>query len=396
MASDRWEGGLVFHPENCQQPGVWNPCPWCHPAIFTVVVCASSGTWEITWDGNTTGPLAFNITAAALTTAVQTLADTVAGAGELEVFVMGGTGNAAGSTPYVITISGDAIDALCDGTPLPFPLDIAAVTITLAGGTCGEPVTGELTQTPGLYEDPKSAAEPTEDVFYDPPVLEIPYTCTTYSRLDFDEYRRRALENLEVGKSKALEYELWTGARVPTNPSLVGSTPNDNDHILNPGGAAAPIAVPPGIALMLLAQALANCGPGKRGMIHATAALAERWMNTTAVMSVHPADWCFGPAEIPGCRILVTGGRGDIIISGSGYPGTGPLGQPTPGPNEAWAYATGLVHVKLGEPHIYPDTMSEALDRATNTVTVRAETTAVAVWDLCCSFAVLVDLCGVG
>jgi hypothetical protein len=89
--------------------------------------------------------------------------------------------------------------------------------------------------------------------------------------------------------------------------------------------------------------------------------------------------------------MLRTRSREDIVIVGAGYPGTGPFGQPAPSGTELWAFATGMVDVRLGDPMIYPQTFSEALDRHTNTVVFRGEQTAAVVHDGCCSFAVLID-----
>ncbi len=184
---------------------------------------------------------------------------------------------------------------------------------------------------------------------------------------------------MEATKSKALEFEFWTGFQNPDNISLMQTTPNDDSHVLNPGGAAAPVAVSPGMALMLFAQALANCGGGGRGMIHATPALVERWVTLSSISCND--------------KLITTCGRGDIIVNGTGYLGWGPTGQPIPSANTVWAFATGMVNVRIGEAEIYPDNINEALNRATNEVTFRGEVTAAAVFDPCCTFAVLIDLC---
>jgi hypothetical protein len=232
----------------------------------------------------------------------------------------------------------------------------------------------------GPPPNPKKVYDGNQDpVEYAPFILEVPYTCAAYGFRAVD-YEEKALRQIDAAKGKALEYEFWTGSINPSNVNLVHGTPNDDSHVLNPGGAAAPVPVSPGMALVLLSQALANCGTGARGMIHATAGLVERWSQLRYVTDVD--------------GVLQTGGRCDIVVSGSGYPGTGPNGQPPPGPNEVWAYATGMVVVRLGPTLLLPETFSEAFDRRTNTVTYRGEISASAVHDGCCSFAVLVDVCG--
>jgi hypothetical protein len=385
VLDDRWEAGLVFQPYDCINPQSWAPCARTNE-IQCFPVDATSGTWTIDFlGGGPSAPLAFDIAAGDLQFALGELPSV----GHGNVIVTGGPGDDGGTEPYCVEFTGAFAES-----DVP---DLVVADVDLAGGgaTVG-PITvaqeaGELV----LKSDPVGQ----DAVFYEPLVLEVPYRCSTFSRLEWEDYRQRALYNLMLGKSKALEAEFWSGAKIPTNPSLVRSTPNDDDHILNPGGAAAPTAVSPGVALVLIAQALSNCGAGGRGMIHATPALAERWSNLTAINWMPKDSTCLALPEemqdrIAGDCVLATPARGDIVINGAGYPGTGPLGQPPPGPNQVWAYATSMVNVIVGEEQVYPDSLSEALDRATNTVEARAECSAAAVYDLCCSFAVLVDICG--
>jgi hypothetical protein len=191
------------------------------------------------------------------------------------------------------------------------------------------------------------------------------------------------LRQLAAGTGKAIEREFWTGELNLANINLRYWTPAAN--IVNPGGWAAPVAVNPALGLALLEQALGVCSTGSRGMIHTPPVVAERL-----------AQWYLiddDPACDEGeCRML-TRSRGDIVIVGSGYDRTvGPFAAANElADTEAWIYATGMVDIRLGEPMIYPETMAEALDRATNTVTYRGERTAAVNPDGCCMFAVLVD-----
>lgn len=376
----RWEAGFTFQPENCIEAEVWNPCGGCNPLGLALTICATSGTWEIIWQAQTTGPLAFDITAADLQAAIDALLVAIYGGPNLVSTVTGGPGDGSASAPYLITIGGPLVDAFCDGGRDPFATTPAVNPIDLAGGSCDLSIFEDITQPAGFYKITKKSYDGNQDeVTYNPFIIEVPYTCSTFG-FQAADYEKRAKRQLEATVHKALEYEFWTGSIDPTNPSLVGSTPNDDDHILNPGGAVAPVPVSPGVALMLLAQAISNCGSGGRGMIHGTPAVVERWVNLPAVQCND--------------KLITTCARGDIVVNGTGYPGTGPEGQPPPGPNEVWVYVTGMVNVRLGNPEVYPKKFSEALDRYTNTVTYRGELVASAVHDLCCSFAVLVDLCG--
>lgn len=212
---------------------------------------------------------------------------------------------------------------------------------------------------------------------YSPFMLEVPFQCSSFGWQAAD-YQGRAERFIKAATPKALEREFWTGEKIPSNQSLVGGTPNDDDHVLNPGGASAPVAVSPIMGLILAGAALSNCSTGGKGMIHVPAETGE------ALYQAYSFDE-------DDQQNLVTGARGDIIVVGAGYPGTGPEGQPAPTGTQQWIYATGMVSVLIDDAVVHPQELHEALDRATNTVVFRGERTAAAYHDGCCSFAVLVD-----
>ena len=86
--------------------------------------------------------------------------------------------------------------------------------------------------------------------------------------------------------------------------------------------------------------------------------------------------------------------KGDhlFLVDGSGYIGahpTGPGGLAGPTGTREWAFATGPVEVRV-EPA--PRTrVEESLDRADNTVVVRAERYVLAEWDTALQVGVYVD-----
>lgn len=71
--------------------------------VHRVTVDATSGNWKYRFNGEETGNLAFNISASALTTALEALA--TIGAGNVQI--TGGPGNSGGTNPYDITFIGD-------------------------------------------------------------------------------------------------------------------------------------------------------------------------------------------------------------------------------------------------------------------------------------------------
>lgn len=214
---------------------------------------------------------------------------------------------------------------------------------------------------------------------------------------------RRVENRLAAVESKVLEWELWTGSQsngahcLSVHPSGAtpdgrpALTPRDLQVVLNPGmpeltDVAGLNAVPPvdvASALALAAQYLANRGPGGRGMIHMTPFLAE--------LAV------FGGLLIEdtyeGRPVLRTRGRGDLIVIGAGYPGTGPGGH-VPPPGTQWIHVTTMVQVWMGPVSVIPDPsepVSHAMRTRTNDMTYIAERSALAFWDQCVHGSLLVS-----
>src|SRR5690606_37435947 len=88
---------------------------------------------------------------------------------------------------------------------------------------------------------------------------------------------------------------------------------------------------------------------------------------------------------------LVTNVRGDYIVGGSGYTGSGPLGHPLEQPADgySWAYASGPVGVLLSEPE---DRETSLIDHRTNLHEIIVERTVAIVANNTCLFAVYVDV----
>lgn len=373
--SSRWESGFVFQPENCIASEVWVPCGGNDVMVIGLFIDATGGGFVVLYDGASV-EVPFDVTPDGL---VDSLVEVTGGVLQRDnIVVRGGPGNAdafTGLQPYYITIE------VTNGFDLALFGVGESPTNPLTGGDGIGPFPLQLPGTELRPPDVKKDydGEQTPIRFY-PYVVEVPYTCSSWGYQEND-YEGRALRQLEAGLGKAIEREFWTGERNPANPNLTFWTPNDDDHILNPGGAAAPVAVNVALGLALLEQALASCATGSQGMIHAAPVVVERMAQWYLVDN----DDHFGGL------ILGTRSRGDIVVCGNGYPRTGPFGSPFPADDEAWVFATGMVDVRLGEPMIYPETFAHAFDRATNTVTYRGEQVAAATHDACCTFAVLVN-----
>lgn len=216
---------------------------------------------------------------------------------------------------------------------------------------------------------PDKADPPARQNCYEvqPFVLETAFDCDAQGFKVLD-YAGRARRQAEAGTSKGMELELWTATIVPTNPSL------DNGAVIL--GAGAPFPLLQGIAI--LGQALSNCAHGGRGMIHAPTWIVDMWLGQYGTLF-----------NTSGNRI-VTANRGDVIVSGTGYPGTGEDGLDA-AEGTSWVYATGPINYRVGDVIVFPDTLAEAIDIRRNDVEYRAERMALVNFDTCCHFGILID-----
>lgn len=256
------------------------------------------------------------------------------------------------------------------------------------------------------------ANDPQERINVAPWLAEVSDKC---SAIGFSEHAfvDRALAGLRAATPKQVETEFWTGAIAQASgcPNLYLAA--DVADILNPTLGT---AVSQAEAFELLEQAIADAGCGGRGMIHVPAEL------TPILTGVRREG-----------NLLLTA-RDTIVVSGSGYDGSGPPSATghAPTATTAWAYATGIVSTFIGDPYLEPagsevtvltarqvapagaepgddselsavysltdldalDATFRAyfLDRDTNTVTARARRPVAATWDGVCHAAVLVNI----
>jgi len=176
------------------------------------------------------------------------------------------------------------------------------------------------------------------------------------------DFKGRARRALEAVQSYQIERELWTGELADaqgwtTNPRLADLSGDD----LTEGSS---VGLTHGMAC--LEQYLASVYWGRPGMIHATPQVVTHWMGLDLIR--HEGDK------------LVTA-MGTVVVPGAGYQGTNPSG--TIGDNNIWAYATGMVSVRLGEIAVWPDDFDQALDREDNTIRFFAARPTTVEWDGC-------------
>lgn len=203
------------------------------------------------------------------------------------------------------------------------------------------------------------------------------FACSTMSAATVN-YNQEAVNNLARQRSKYLEAILvgtsdmppW-GNRLSANATLLGSGPQKPDF-----------------ALAMLEEKLAECLGDEIGMIHAPVSVANLWMNDYVRKESESYEDGMGSRSV-----LRTDVRGNVIVAGSGY-GTalGP-GDVLPGPNQAYVYATSFVYLNWAETTVHTKVIREMTDTKINLTTARAEQEMYPIYNPCCVFAVLVDLC---
>lgn len=208
-------------------------------------------------------------------------------------------------------------------------------------------------------------------VRFDPVAAYLPITCSTISVGDPAEFAGRATVALEASISGAVEQALVNGVAGSTNPFF-----GDSNMInITIGGGS----VTPEVGLMSLEAAIGYSGKG--GMIHATPGIAAAWTVGNMIMDMDQDGF------------QETTGNYTPVAVGQGYTAAEPVGETPANPQAGleWAFATWPVQVFLAPMELVPGTIGEALDRADNVVTYRAEQYFLAYWDTAFQVGVLID-----
>lgn len=175
-----------------------------------------------------------------------------------------------------------------------------------------------------------------------PIALTVQDDLSTFS-FDVEDPEDRVTRILEAYTSKLLERELWTGEIAVADglPNRVLATAGTTD--ITPGTPPSPQT-----AVGLLIDSLSDAGMGD-GMIHAGKStgirLPDAWKNEDTYERY-----------------------GFVVVSGAGYPGTGPAGTGT-----GWMFATEIVNVRLGPIFVTPGVLPESINRSDNTITYYAQ-----------------------
>lgn len=205
---------------------------------------------------------------------------------------------------------------------------------------------------------------------------------TVYARFDcspvgIGQAQDAAVDALARVESNQLEEAFWTGVaggQTVVFPHLAADAEvlDSNSIVLQTAASVVITGADITHGLGILEQELSECYAGQ-GVIHVPPSV----LPTLAAWNLAiPRD---GGLWTP---------RGNRIVVGGGYPGTGPDGAEPP-EGTAWIYATGAMFGYRGSVFFTRDT--ESFDRAENTMEMLAERTYVIGWE-CCHLAALVNL----
>jgi hypothetical protein len=233
--------------------------------------------------------------------------------------------------------------------------------------TCGTP--GDFTITDPCDSESKPVAASSANLAYEPYVMHAGDRCSPFELAR--DWQGRARRLLQACESSIIAAELWTGDKANAE-----DWPNMSFRRTSADVLSAAAGVDRADALACLEQYLAECSCGQRGMIHATRHVVTAWARD-------------GMVRREAGLILTI--HDTIVVPDAGYPGTAPVGT-TDLALVSWAYATGIVDVRLGPVEVLPEDIKEAIDRSTNTVEYRAERMAAATFNPCCLGAIGVQV----
>lgn len=202
--------------------------------------------------------------------------------------------------------------------------------------------------------------------------------CTSL-QMRYAQAAAEARQLLQVTESYHVAREFWRGDEA----TAAGADWDDQPVLARPSSDTLTNGAVDFVeALACLERGLASAQRGRRGMIHATPELVTHWASKYVVYR-------------DGNQLVTL--LGTIVVTDAGYDGSGPNGEAA-ADNSQWAYATGMVQVRLGDTTVLPGTEAEELNRQVNTTEVYAQRLVSPSWDLTAHLAVevAVPLCLMG
>jgi hypothetical protein len=222
-------------------------------------------------------------------------------------------------------------------------------------------------------EDPcdMSALTPTElpDVIgEDAFVMRESLQCSTLGN-DHESLMEKTQRSLLQSTSRRLETALWSGSGLTTERFLA-----DGDTTIIDSGTAHPFLH----AFALVQDALAAELDGAPGMIHTRVRLASKLFT-------------FGAAYVANGQLVDS--FGNIIVGGTGYPGTAPTGEDAPTAAQSWMIGSSDIDIRLSDVEVEGN-RNTSVDRTSN-IDIATAIRFGGLTYVCSPQAVLVDECTV-
>lgn len=263
------------------------------------------------------------------------------------------------------------------------------------GGVTWRPIGyGDLETFTPCMGNTKGTSDQTPNVVQFPITIVADDECSTWGNssepangYNFEERKRRALANLLRFQSNQLADELWTGSAAAAQgwPNL--SLSQSATQLLPPGSAS-PLTFALGSLQQFLAETL---GDGQTGLIHCTRETATQWWAAGALYWNIEGGAAGGPPGAGAMPNVTYDIYGNAIISSGGYDGSDPNGLVTD--TVPWAYASGPIRAMLGGVYFVGEQEWMDVARDVNLETVRAERSAVTIFDQPSVAGIPVDLC---
>ena len=207
---------------------------------------------------------------------------------------------------------------------------------------------------------------------FDPIAVYFPVECSSHGLGNPDRLIERVDKVLDATLSHGVENALANPVIFSTNPFLGDAS------LVQLGGGA----VSPQTGLGYLENAIGE-NTGRQGLIHATPAIVAAW-GFGSELTFEGSD-----VDAPPGNSAIRTRNGTPVISGSGYIGADPIGKTASGATTEWAFATGLVQVRIAQ--VAEAAVVDVIDRDDNTIVIRAERYVLYDWDTALQVGVLID-----
>jgi len=216
---------------------------------------------------------------------------------------------------------------------------------------------------------------------------------TVYTRIDcspvgwWDDAEANIREAIRRYEPKTVEATFWTGIVAGDADIAFPHLAADSEVFVEDDQPAGMVMLQPAASvpvtgtvdvvegLGVLEQQLADCY-GAQGLIYVTLPVFEELLNELLVFQRNNR-WFTG--------------KGNMVVPGSGFPGTAPNGSAAP-TGTSWMYATGALMGYRGTPKQVAS-RTDSLDRSVNTLELIMERTYLLGWD-CCLIGVRVSTGG--